>query len=102
MTSEFGKGFTYCIGLFLAHAEREDHYGDLWFNSSADHLFDLRIPEQASYVLKNKISYWQGKCITWRLEKYTKEDKLWAIQTAKDILREWDGLYVETEKGNYE
>lgn len=53
--SEFGKGYAYCLGLFLAHAERagqdqktyksigaEDRWPSMWFNAAADHLYDLQ------------------------------------------------------------
>ena len=61
--SEFGKGYAYCLGLFLAHEWKmfsdkskakewaEKHPGDIqvyeassWFNGAADHLFELEIP----------------------------------------------------------
>jgi hypothetical protein len=105
--SEFGKGFTYCIGLFLAHAERTDTDTEkemsirLWFNSAADHLFGLEIPE--SFVLKDECEKWKHSCLTWRLEKYEKQDKYWAIDQAKRFLLEWDkqcGILVE--KGEWE
>jgi len=41
--SEFGRGFAYCLGLFLAHAEKDygmvAHY-DLWFCAATDHLWE--------------------------------------------------------------
>lgn len=109
--SEFGKGFTYCIGLFLAHADRElfkmpgsspDY--SLWFNGATDHLFDLEIPRSLCDEFKDKIYDWQNKCIDWRMSGgVTEENQSWAIQTAKDILREYDIFCgVETEKGTWE
>jgi hypothetical protein len=89
LNSGFGKGFTYCIGLFLTHAERkemEGHY--LWFNGAADHLFELEIPE--NFILRDECGDWRDKCINWRLEKYTEKDKTWAIKQAKRFLLEWD------------
>ena len=101
--SEFGKGFTYCIGLFLAHVEREtnnDEY-QLWFNGAADHLFELEIPE--SFVLKDECEKWKHSCLTWRLEKYEKQDKYWAIDQAKRFLLEWDKQCgISVEKGEWE
>lgn len=67
-TSEFGKGFTYCLFLFAKHWWRhmEDiktyktmyetpgekgFYSErraisMWFNGAADHLFELEVPEK--------------------------------------------------------
>ena len=87
--SEFGEGFTYNIGLFLAHAERkEDSSFNLWFNGAADHLFELKIPN--NFILKKECEDWQKKCLEWRFDKYTEENKNWAIGQAKMFLREWD------------
>ena len=105
MRSEFGKGFSYCIGLFLMHAER---YGDendyrLWFNGAADHLYDLIIPDKLSKKLQNRIKKWQDKCLQWRLDDYTKKDKLWAIDEAKYFLRKYDeNNNVKVIKGDWE
>jgi hypothetical protein len=101
--SEFGKGFTYCIGLFLAHAEKDlnDDLYNLWFNGAADHLFELEIPE--SFVLKDECEKWKHSCLTWRLEKYHKNDKYWAIDQAKRFLLEWDKQCgIPVEKGECE
>ena len=98
--SDFGKGFTYCIGLFLAHAERKE-YEMLWFNGAADHLCELEIPE--NFVLKEECKAWQDKCLNWRLEDYTEKDKVWAIEQAKEFLREWDKQNnIPVEKGEWE
>jgi hypothetical protein len=92
--SEFGKGFVYCIGLFLCHAERDKKFFgkdySLWFNSAADHLFELIIPENISDEFKLKIKNWQNKCLEFRLNEASKEDFLSAIKTAKEILFEYD------------
>ena len=100
--SEFGKGFTYCIGLFLAHAERKDPEDcHLWFNGAADHLFKLQIPE--NFTLKTECEEWQKKCLHWRLEKYTEEDKSWALEQAIKFLLEWDKQNnIPCEKGQWE
>ena len=102
--SEFGQGFTYCIGLFLMHAERKDIEGvmmGLWFNGAADHLYQLEIPE--NFVLKDECKEWQHKCLKWRLEEYTKEDRDWAIEQAKKFLLAWDKQNkIPCEKGQWE
>lgn len=106
--SEFGKGLTYCLGLFLAHAERSiylDDYG-MWFNAAADHLYEIQssgLPKR----LGNRIDKLQNRCLSWRLDlggqKATKKDYDWALQEAKDLLRLIDkNNGVKTEKGSWE
>jgi hypothetical protein len=100
--SEFGKGFTYCIGLFLAHSERAE-VGDysLWFNGATDHLYELEIPD--NFILKEECKDWQKKCLEWRMEPYTKENKGWAINKAKRFLLAWDNQNnVICEEGEWE
>ena len=116
--SEFGKGFTYCIGLFLAHHDRiakdleaykgignEDSAYEMWFNAAADHLYDLQTPE--AFSLKTECEEWQKKCINWRLcmkgDKCGKKEFEWAIRSAKDFLLAWDKQCgIETEQGRWE
>ncbi|MCK9326396.1 MAG: hypothetical protein M0P69_12965 [Bacteroidales bacterium] len=87
--TEFGKGFTYCIGLFLAHAEREDTGScGLWFNAAADHLYELEIPKK--FKFKKECEEWQNKCLDLRLNKANKKQKTWAIDMAKTFLLAWD------------
>jgi len=104
--SEFGTGLTYCLGLFLAHAERsrfKDDYG-MWFNGAADHLFDLKTDGLTDNALKDRIKVFQNKCLDWRLDRpVTNDDYHWAIQEAKDLLRLIDSHFgIETEKGEWE
>jgi len=106
--SEFGKGLTYCIGLFLAHAERaifQDDYG-MWFNGASDHLYELD-PSTLPKRLENRVNRFKDKCIEWRLmwgdDKPTKENFEWSIQEAKDLLRAIDkNNGVKTKKGGWE
>lgn len=119
--SEFGKGLTYCLGLFLAHAERvkemrqvyakistEDQniWAEMWFNGAADHLFDLVIPDQLSPNLKDRLSTFQSKCLHWRMaleNRATGDDVTWAIQEAKNLLRLIDQQYgIEVIQGQWE
>jgi hypothetical protein len=106
--SEFGKGFSYCLGLFLAHAEKEREDAESWFNSAADHLFEFDA-ENAPESLRERCCVFKWKCIPLRVQWKrddicaTWDDVKWAIQEAKDILREYDRLNgFETEKGDYE
>lgn len=110
--SEFGKGFTYCIGLFLCHAERKmsdlfkEDNSEMWFNGAADHLYQLNVPEE--FKLKKECRQWQNKCIQWRLSgfgtpKATDKDRSWAIAQAKKFLRAWDKQCgIKTQKGQWE
>ena len=98
MKSEFGKGLTYCLGLFLCHAERDFGRRDgdykmraaLWFNGAGDHLFDMVIPEKYSPRLVLKLRAFRKKVLGWRCAmgegEATELDKSWAIQEAKDLL----------------
>jgi len=108
--SEFGKGLTYCLGLFLAHDERRtsaltdcDPDWGLWFNGAADHLFDLQIPPTLPDALQEDLLSFQKQCLHWRLEDATKADKIWATATAKCLLMRIDEHFgVEVEKGDWE
>lgn len=118
--SEFGKGLTYCLGLFLAHAERwagkkgkelekimKDDFSELWFNSASDHLCELQIPESLPKVLRARLTLLRDKAIHWghnfKPPKATKRDMSWAIQEAKDLLRLIDKHWgIETKKGKWE
>ena len=102
--SDFGKGFSYCIGLFLMHSERKEYEGfHLWFNGASDHLYDLEIPDCFSGVMKKRIETWQAKCLDWRLNKYNPADKKWAIDEARSFLMKYDKLNgVKAIKGTRE
>jgi len=120
--SEFGRGLTYCLGLFLAHAER---YGEklhdekfrveferfrlaeLWFNGASDHLYELEIPEALPKSLQKRLKRFQDKVLNWGhgfpKKKATEKDMIWSIQEAKNLLRLIDKAYgVETKKGDWE
>ena len=123
--SEFGKGLCYCLGLFLAHAERleydletykklqekeptlfnEKEACAMWFNGASDHLYEMEI-DSVSKDLKKRLSIFQAKALNWGhgfMIKPTVENSRWAIQEAKDLLRLIDAERgIETEKGDYE
>ena len=119
-TSEFGQGFTYCIGLFLMHAERfeitKKRMGKLgmgwdartWFNASSDHLYDIKIPKTISSDLTHRIETFKERVLTWghglqRHKGATVEDVNWSIREAKDILMAIDTEYgVVVIQGGYE
>lgn len=105
--SEFGKGTAYCLGLFLAHAERRlCSDAQLWFNASSDHLYDLQIPSKCPKALKARLTDFKRKVLIWGHEfstTPTQSDIAWSITEAKSLLMELDKLLgVEVIKGEYE
>lgn len=124
MSSEFGKGLVYPIGLFLAHADRyslekreyeksgaikyiKDRMPEMWFNASSDHLYELDTSTLKSKALTSRINSWKTKCLNWGhgfpKVKSTEGDVLWAIQEAKDILLKLDKTFgVKAQKGVWE
>ncbi len=106
--SKFGKGLSYCIGLFLSHSERKIYNKDysLWFNGASDHLYDLQIPDIEDNLQK-RISHFRDEVLNCgdgeRKWSAKKKDFEWAIREAKDILMELDKLFdIDVEKGDYE
>lgn len=109
--SEFGKGYAYCLGLFLAHAERIGRYKKTgiidaggWFNGAADHFCDLQIPEIFSDDVRDRVASFVEKCIRFRCYgEPTWEDAASAVQTAKDLLLEWDSKCgIPCRRGDFE
>jgi hypothetical protein len=123
--SEFGKGTAYCLGLFLAHADRyrfdkecamripgysTEHLAEMWFSGSSDHLYELVIPKNYPPVLKKRLEEFKGKCLAWGHDfgigssmMATEKDVTWAIQEAKSLLRVIDEFHgISTEKGDWE
>ena len=120
--SEFGKGLAYCLGLFLAHADRfrseKQTYKQLdreavakelhatytvveaerWFRGASEHLYGLQVTA-APRVLRKRLATFRDKCVSWgrgfepnRRSAPAKKDFEWAIQEAKDLLFELDRL----------
>ena len=117
MESDFGKGLTYCIGLFLGHVcmfegkTKEalgNHYATSWFNAASDHLYELEIGPSVDDELKADILEWRKKVLHWGhsfpMPEATEKDVEWAIEKAKYFLREIDEklLGVEAIKGQWE
>lgn len=84
--SDFGKGFTYCIGLFLAHGEPTSQ--KYCFYCATDHLQELKIPDHFTFATECRL--WRDKCFEWRFSECTKDDIKWAVKQAKRFLLEWD------------
>ena len=114
--SEFGKGFAYCLGLFLAHAERDmssckkmNDYS-IWFNAAGDHLFDLCTDEKVlgTWELAEKAKSFRKYVLDRRILfddsiEPTIEDVKWAVQQAKNLLLEWDRAKgIDCQRGTWE
>lgn len=101
--SEFGAGLSYCLGLFLAHAERykseiemdfrrehgmTSNLGWQWFNGASDHLFDLIIPASLPKNLKRRLKRFQNYCLKRRdgVFEVLISDKDYAVKEAKALL----------------
>ena len=119
-TSEFGKGLTYCLGLFLCHSERDYlitkddiakgiiNKPHMWFYGAADHMYELQIPKTLPCALRYRLKEFKNKILNWRLpmdkkDYATKEDKIWTINEEKELLRLIDDhLKIKTIKGDFE
>jgi len=102
--SEFRARLTYCLALFLAHEhmyrnwwEREeeppppsDFRFEMSFSRAADHLHELDV-NAAPTELRDRIDEFRTKCLGLRLsmggKQATKEDYLWVIKEAKELIR---------------
>lgn len=112
--SEFGKGLTYCLGLFLAHSTRTlpdipnfESKFNVWFNGASDHLYGIIVPDSFPDEIKKRVQILQGKSFHWghgfNGPFATKDDAAWALQEAKDILLLIDKhIGVDAIKGEYE
>ena len=130
-TSDFGKGLTYNLGLFLAHEERikdcltgeksiesamkekypdwdiEEHASEMWFNAAGDHLFELEIPENYPDDLKKRLKIFQNKVLSWRCvfgkaKHPVLKDVEWSLKEAKELLRLIDNqIGVKTIKAKW-
>jgi hypothetical protein len=119
--SEFGTGYAYCLGLFLAHEwrfmemERDTKQegsaslrdASLWFYGASDHLFDLQIPASLPDEKRDEIAAFRDKCLAFRLcmdgQECSWSDARAACNQAKDLLREWDEFNgILSEKGDWQ
>ena len=116
-TSEFGKGFTYCMALFIAHKERlvfDKFYSTkefqstcwfLWFDGAVDHLRQMEIPEGLPAPLKRRLASWRKECMRMKYhpEETSRRKVNWAIKRAIRLLMDVDiELGVKPIKGEYE
>lgn len=109
--SEFGKGLAYCLGLFLAHAERHGGLGQeseinatVWFNGAADHLVEMDT-DNAPKKLEKRLIKFKDKCLDFRQglsNTPTAADFYWAVLEAKELLRLLDKeAGIKTEKAKF-
>lgn len=103
--SEFGKGLTYCLGLFLAHAERSYTLDkpSLWFNAASDHLYELNTTT-GNKEIDERLESLKSKSLLWghgfdRKNFATEKDVVWAIEEAKSLLLEIDKTIIKIEVG---
>lgn len=118
--SEFGKGLTYCLGLFLAHAERDHcsscaakkkelniNRGDWWFHAASDHLYELEIPETLPAPLQDRLKRFRDEMLdkghgAGLIEQHSEESINEAIHEAKALLMEIDKAWgVPTTEANW-
>lgn len=107
--SMFGKGCTYCLGLFLQHTMMHSNmaeveaksFGLVWFNGASDHLIDMQIPDNFPEYLQKKIGMFKKTCVDWGHNTYngvpmpSKENVEWALDEAKSILMDIDRFLLE-------
>lgn len=104
--SEFGRGCVYCLGLFLAHADKYAYlkkaYKNIkrtgyisaefsFFYGATDHLHEIIIPNKFPVDIQTRIKNLDVKCHGWRFmnsesDAPTEKDVMWAIGEAKSIL----------------
>ena len=127
MTSSFGRGLTYCLGLFLAHAAEYKLNKILfktdtkstnsrmiyilpkrWFRLASNHLFDLEIPNTLPQTLKKRLKAFKNTCLvfgdsTLNYSIVREQDVKDMLDEAKDLLREIDTAFkIKTEKAQSE
>lgn len=121
--SEFGKGLTYCLGLFLAHESHLRLYRDeirdktnsniwpmVWFNGASDHLYEMEIPDTLPKSLQKRLlkfkrkvlNYGHGEGLMGTLSM-SEGDINDCIQEAKNLLIKVDKwMGIKAVKGDYE
>ncbi len=117
--SEFGAGFCYCLGLFLAHTEKIGEYQkaekkqvipngslypSLWMNGAADHIKEFHAESSPIDFRKRAIAF-KSKVLAHRLlfDEITWEEVQWSLSEAKQLLLLVDEfLGIKTVVGNYE
>src|SRR3990167_4815839 len=97
--SDFGRGLTYCLGLFIAHECKNRHLHEqypllisTWFNGASDHLYELDV-DNAPPKLKKRIKKFRDEVLDlghgsgMLSDEITEGDIDRYIKEAKEILR---------------
>lgn len=114
--SEFGTGYAYCLGLFLAHEMRLMDYqrkakdggnifnASMWLYGAADHLFELTAPPSLPLEKREEVENFKDYVLSNRLsDSLTFEQAAGMNDTAKRLLLEWDLFNgIPAEKGDWE
>jgi hypothetical protein len=112
--SEFGKGLSYCLGLYLEHAwmwrsagSRDEIKGGalLWANGASDHLYELEIPENLPMELQARLKAFREKNLNWghgfKGSEPTIADMNDSISEAHNLLLEIDKAYgIDAEQAD--
>ena len=113
--SEFGKGCTYCLALFIGHQYQFQEerlkklmVADGWFNAASDHLYGLQVTGRSGEIDKRLMKL-RKKCLSWDhgfgldgVERPTDADVEWSLAEAKELLLLIDEtiLGVEVDGGD--
>ena len=109
--SEFGKGFAYCLGLFLSHAHNIEFLKKIdpkdachWFYGATDHLIELSIPDKIDDAKKLEIENFLQRVFEYRLYPgSTWADVETALAFAKNLLMHWDIVCgIDAAKSTYD
>lgn len=106
--SDFGKGFAYCLGLFVMHWERVAYARggesrlSSWFYCAGDHLAEIETdPAILGEEIATKVKELTSVCDEFRdlgHRDATMDDVRGSVKKALEILRMWDerqGIAVE-------
>lgn len=125
--SEFGKGYAYCLGLFLAHAERgnrdgidkltneqkndpilkkiysDEYRNGMWLYGAADHIYEFDAENAPISIRKRSEKFKTNVLQNRMLQEIPNEFRAKLIQEAKDLLRLYDEANgIQTQKGQWE
>ena len=113
--SEFGKGQTYNLALFLMHNQMIKGFKDTgkywattWFNASSDHLYEFdtsnlkgKLKKRAEKFRHKVLELGHGSGLINILA--TEKDVNWAIDEAKQLLMLIDKSHgIKVVKGDFE
>jgi len=114
--SEFSRGFIYCLGLFLAHSERDydkdkkdKDYDYIVMSGASDHLYELKVPESMPQEIKDRCERLRDRAFEIRSffgeDRKSKDKSIELFKEAKSILLAIDQeLFkdINATKGDWE